>query len=105
MRYDTKITFYRDETKYNPKTSKREHVLNAFTRFANVTDLGTAKQVELLGKIIQGTKTVRLPSKNFTEWDYLTIMDNHTHYKFKSSIKVLKGFAMIVGEDNENSKN
>lgn len=100
MRYDTKITFYRNETKYNPKTSKREHVLNAFTRFANVTDLGTAKQVELLGKISQGTKTIRLPSKNVAEWDYLTIMGDHTHYKFKSSIKVLKGFAMIVGEDN-----
>lgn len=100
MRYDTEITFYRDETKYNPKTSKREHIKTSFTRFANVTDLGTAKQVKLLGKITQGTKTVRLPSNNLSEWDYLTIMGDHTHYKFKSSIKVLKGFAMIVGEDN-----
>lgn len=100
MRYDTEITFYRDETKYNSKTSKREHIKTSFTRFANVTDLGTAKQVELLGKITQGTKTVRLPSNNLSEWDYLTIMNNHTHYKFKSSIEALKGFVMIVGEDN-----
>ena len=100
MRYDTKITFYRDETKYNPKISKREHVQKSWSRFANVTDLSTTKQVELLGGIKEGTKTVRLPSKNLSEWDYLTIQDNLKHYRFNSSIKVLKGFAMIVGEDN-----
>ena len=100
MRYDTKITFYRDETKYNPKTSKREHVKKSWSRFANVTDLGTSKQVELLGGIKEGTKVVRLPSNNLPQWDFLTIEDNSIHYRFDSSVKVLKGFAMIVGKDN-----
>lgn len=100
MRYDTKITFYRDETKYNPKTSKREHVQNSWSRFANVTDLSTSKQVELLGGIKEGTKTVRLPSNNLPQWDFLTIEGDSIHYRFNSSIEVLKGFAMIVGKDN-----
>ena len=100
MRYDTKITFYRDETKYNPETSKHDHIKKTWSRFANVTDLGTTKQVELLGGIKEGTKTVRLPFKNLPEWDYLTIEDSLKRYRFNSSVKVLKGFAMIVGEDN-----
>ncbi|TLQ21729.1 hypothetical protein [Lactobacillus helveticus] len=100
MRYDTKITFYRDETKYNPKNSKREHIQKSWSIFANVTDLSTSKQVELLGGIKEGTKTVRLPFNNLPQWDFLTIEDNSIHYRFNSSIKVLKGFAMIVGKDN-----
>lgn len=100
MRYDTKTTFYRDETKYNPKTSKREHIQRSWSRFANVTDLSTAKQVELLGGIKEGTKTVRLLSNDLPQWDFLTIEDDSIHYRFNSSIKVLKGFAMIVGKDN-----
>lgn len=100
MRYDTKITFYRDETKYNPKTSKHEHIQESWSRFANVTDLSTSKQVELLGGIKEGTKTVRLSSNNLLQWDFLTIEGNSIHYRFNSSIKVLKGFAMIVGRDN-----
>ncbi len=100
MRYDTKITFYRDKAKYNPKTSKHEHIQKSWSRFANVTDLSTSKQVELLGGIKEGTKTVRLLSNDLPQWDFLTIGDDSIHYRFNSSIKVLKGFAMIVGKDN-----
>lgn len=100
MRYDTKITFYRDKTKYNPKTSKRDHIQKSRSRFANVTDLSTSKQVELLGGIKEGTKTVRLPSNELLQWDFLTIEGDSSYYRFNSSVEVLKGFAMIVGKDN-----
>lgn len=101
MRYDTKVVFYKDEKGiYNPKTSKHEHKLISWNVWANVTDLGSAKQVELLGKISQGTKTVRLISKLDNPWDYLMIENDGNHYRFKSSIDVSKGFAMIVGQDN-----
>lgn len=100
MRYDTRVTFYKDNgAKYDPRTSKHVHNYSKFTEWANVTDLGTQKQVELLGAIKQGTKTVRLlepPSK----WDYLQIEDSPIKYRFNSSIHVSKGYAMIVGEDN-----
>lgn len=101
MRYDTKVVFYKDEKGiYNPKTSKHEHKFTSWNVWANVTDLGTAKQVELLGKISQGTKTVRLPSEISAAWDYLMIENDNIQYRFKASIDVLKGYAMIVGQDN-----
>lgn len=101
MRYDTKITFYKDNgTGYDPRTSKHIHKLISWYKWANVTDLSTKKQVELLGGIKQGMKNVRLSSKINEKWDYLTIADDSTHYRFNSSVKVLKGFAMIVGQDN-----
>lgn len=100
MRYDTKIHFYRDEEGYNPKTSKHEHKLIDWSAWANVTDLSTAKQVELLGSIKQGVKTIRLISKPTEHWDYLTIGLNKTKYRFNSSLEVLKGYAMVVGQDN-----
>lgn len=105
MRYDTKLYFWKDGTdKYNPVTHKHDNNLKlVFTAYANVTDLGLTNQVELLGGIKEGSKTIRLayePEHN-GEWDYMTI-DNHVSpkYRFVSSINVLKGYAMIVGLDN-----
>lgn len=104
MRYDTKVIFYKDEKdKYNPRTSKHEHSIKSWTMLANVTDLGTNKQVELLGGLSQGAKTVRLPSEISAAWDYLMIENDNIQYRFKASIDVLKGYAMIVGQDNGQS--
>lgn len=105
MRYDTKVYFWKDGTgKYNPVTHKHEKSIQlTCTAYANVTDLGLTNQVELLGGIKEGSKTIRLahePEHN-GEWDYMTI-DSHVSpkYRFVSSINVLKGYAMIVGRDN-----
>lgn len=101
MRYDTKITLYKNNgSGYNPRTSKHIHKLTSWNEWANVTDLSTKKQVELLGSIKQGSKTIRFPLAIDKKWDYLTIENDPTHYRFNSSVKVLKGFAMIVGQDN-----
>lgn len=100
MRFDTKITFYRKvDIDYNPKTSKHIYKLISWQEWANVTDIGTASQVELLGKIEQGVKTIRLIQQP-ANWDYLQIKDSSTRYRFNSSINALKGYAMIVGQDN-----
>ena len=105
MRYDTKVYFWKTGTgKYNPITHRHDNKLKlVFTTYANVTDLGLNKQVELLGGIKEGSKTIRLahePEYN-GEWDFMTV-DNHISpkYRFVSSINVLKGYAMVVGKDN-----
>lgn len=101
MRYDTIVSFFRDaDGKYNPRTHKHNSepiFVDSF--FANVTDLGLKNQVQLLGGIKQGTKTVRLKEKVANDWDYLTIDGDDRKYRFISSLSVQKGYAVIVGED------
>lgn len=104
LRYDTKVYFW-GETKriYNPITHKSENEISSKeVRFANVTDLGLQKQVQLLGGIKAGSKTVRLQKDDLSNWSYMTFDKEGTgiKYRFVSSLDVLKGFAMIVGKDN-----
>lgn len=101
MRYDTIVSFFRDaDGKYNPRTHKHNsEPIFVDSVFANVTDLGLKNQVQLLGGIKQGTKTVRLKEKVAAAWDYLTIDGDDRKYRFISSLSVQKGYAVIVGED------
>lgn len=101
MRYDTIVSFFRDaDGKYNPRTHKhnREPIFVGSV-FANVTDLGLKNQVQLLGGIKQGSKTVRMTENLDKDWDYMTIDSDERKYRFISSLNVLKGHAVIVGED------
>ena len=104
MRYDTKVYFWSNqEKKYNPHTHKYDTGTSKVdTRFANVTDLSTQKQVQFLGGIKTGTKTVRLIANDMPKWDYITLDSAGTgiKYRFVTSVEVLKGYAMIVGTDN-----
>ena len=103
MRYDTKVYFWTESEKYNPlKHSKEKHIQLTHSAYANVTDLGIAKQVELLGGIKNGTKTIRLVDEFTDQWDYITLdaEGKGKKYRFISSLNVLKGYAMIVGTDN-----
>lgn len=101
MRYDTIVSFFKDaDGKYNPRTHKHNSepvFINSI--FANVTDLGLKNQVQLLGGIKQGPKTVRMTKKLGENWDYMTIDGDERKYRFISSLSMLKGYAMIVGED------
>ena len=101
MRYDTIVSFFRDaDGKYNPRTHKHNsEPIFVDSVFANVTDLGLKNQVQLLGGIKQGTKTVRLKEKVATNWNYLTIDGDDRKYRFISSLNVQKGYTVIVGED------
>lgn len=102
MRYDTKVYFCKDETgKYNPVTHKHDNNLKlVFTAYANVTDLGLAKQVELLGSIKEGSKTIRMIDLPPDKYDFIKIENDSHKYRFVSSLNVSKGYAMIVGRDN-----
>lgn len=101
MRYDTIVSFFRDaDGKYNPRTHKHNsESIFVGSVFANVTDLGLKNQVQLLGGIKQGSKTVRMTENLDKDWEYMTIDGDEHKYRFVSSIAVLKGYAMIVGED------
>ena len=102
MRYDTKVYFWKTGTgKYDPFTHKHDNNLKlVFTAYANVTDLGLAKQVELLGSIKEGSKTIRIIDLPPDKYDFIKIENDPHKYRFVSSLNVSKGYAMIVGRDN-----
>ena len=101
MRYDTIVSFFKDAgQKYNPRTHKHNsEPIFVDSIFANVTDLGLKNQVQLLGGIKQGSKTVRMTEKLDKDWDYMTIDGDDRKYRFISSLNLSKGYAVIVGED------
>ena len=101
MRYDTIVSFFKySEGKYNPSTHKHNcEPIFGDSVFANVTDLGLKNQVQLLGGIKQGSKTVRMTENLDENWDYMTIDGDERKYRFISSLNLSKGYAMIVGED------
>ena len=103
MRYDTPIHFWsKGAGKYDPITHKHEtNPVEIKMEYCNATDLGTSKQVQLLGSLTLGSKTVRLKDSPNFKYDYITFDDNPKRYHFISSLNVLKGYAMIVGEDND----
>lgn len=102
MRYDTKVTFWSEGTdKYNPITHKHEiKAKKVASEYCNVTDLGTSKQVELLGALKEGSKTIRMVALPKFKYDYITVEKDSYKYRFRSSLNVLKGYAIIVGRDN-----
>lgn len=102
MRYDTKVYFWKNGTdKYNPVTHKHDNNLKlVFTAYANVTDLGLTNQVELLGGIKEGSKTIRIIDLPPDKYDFIKIENDSYKYRFVSSLNVSKGYAMIVGRDN-----
>jgi predicted O-methyltransferase YrrM len=101
MRYDTVVSFFRDaDGKYNPRTHKHNNEpIFVDSVFANVTDLGLKNQIQLLGGIKQGSKTVRMTENLDENWDYMTIDSDERKYRFISSLNMSKGYAVIVGED------
>lgn len=102
MRYDTKVTFWSEGTdKYNPITHKHEiKAKKVASEYCNVTDLGTSKQVELLGALKEGSKTIRIIDLPTDKYDFIKIENDSHKYRFVSSLNVSKGYAMIVGRDN-----
>lgn len=102
MRYDTSVSFWSEgSNKYNSLTHKHEKTpTKVDEKYCNVTDLGTAKQVELLGSIKQGSKTIRMIDLPPDKYDFIKIENDSHKYRFVNSLNVSKGYAMIVGRDN-----
>lgn len=94
--------YYQDENSYDPYSDEdisTEPKLVA-KRYANVTDVGTNRLVELFGKLNQNAKVVRLDSPVNELWSYLTIDDGSIQYRLEIQRQPLKGTTLIVGEDN-----
>lgn len=94
--------YYQDENSYNPyldEDTPAEPKLVA-KRYANVTDVGTNRLVELFSKLNQNAKVVRLDSPVNELWSYLTIDDGSIKYRLEIQRQPLKGTTLIVGEDN-----
>lgn len=106
MRYDSLVTFWQEKEFYNPVTKKHEKKEVQLTQmFCNVTDLGIKRQVELLGGIDEGSKTVRMMALPPNQYDYIKIAGSNEKYRFISSLHVQKGYAMIVGVDSGRNQN
>ena len=103
MRKTQIIRFYfQDENSYDPYSDEdtpAEPKLVA-KRYANVTDVGTNRLVELFSKLNQNAKVVRLDSPVNELWSYLTIDDGSIKYRLEIQSQPLKGTTLIVGEDN-----
>lgn len=94
--------YYQDENSYDPYSDEdisTEPKLVA-KRYANVTDVGTNRLVELFSKLNQNAKVVRLDSPVNKLWSYLTIDDGSIKYRLEIQRQPLKGTTLIVGEDN-----
>lgn len=102
MIFDSNVTFYNAATrKYNPKTHKYEgNPEKVGEIYANVTDVGTDRSVQVLGNLNANSRVIRSYEEPPASWDYCLI-DNHvTKYRLQTSRKPLKLFTLIVGEDN-----
>lgn len=97
MRFDTKVTFYKESTRYVPGQgyggkSKVAEIM------ANVTDLGTNRSKQLFGEVDTGNKVIRLVRPVGSDWDALTIERDLKTYVSVTKTNVLKGLTLIVGE-------
>lgn len=102
MRFDQRIIFYSSsDRKYNPKTHQYEGGSSIVAKiYGNVTDVGTNRSVQVLGNLNAKAKTIRLVSEPPLAWSYLMIEGSDTHYRLTTDRKPLKGYTLIVGEDN-----
>lgn len=103
MRKTQIIRFYfQDENGYNPYAEEDTITSPKLVaqRYANVTDVGTNRLVELFSRLDQNAKVVRLDSPVNNTWSYLTIDEGSIKYRLETQRQPLKGTTLIVGEDN-----
>lgn len=94
--------YYQDENSYDPYAEEDTITSPKLVaqRYANVTDVGTNRLVELFSRLDQNAKVVRLDSPINEAWSYLTIDDGSIKYRLETQRQPLKGTTLIVGEDN-----
>lgn len=94
--------YYQDENSYDPYSDEDMSTNPKLVaqRYANVTDVGTNRLVELFSSLNHNAKVVRLDSPVSEKWSYLTIDDGSIKYRLQTLRQPLKGTTLIVGEDN-----
>ena len=101
MRFDTLVSFWTEHTGYDPdsgQSAAKPKLVAAI--YANVTDVGIDRTVQVLGSIAIKAKTVRLLDAPPAVWGYLTLgTDDETHYRLTTGREPLHGHTLIVGED------
>lgn len=101
MRKTQIIKFYfQDENGYDPYAEEDTITSPKLVaqRYANVTDVGTNRLVELFSRLDQNAKVIRLESPVNELWSYLTIDDGSIKYRLEIQRQPLKGTTLIVGE-------
>lgn len=101
MRYDKLVKFHTvTNSEYDPVTGEYPDDTEEVTELvANVTDLGTARSIELFGDLHIRRKVVRFTVEPLTVWDYLTIDGEANTYVLETRMNTSKGNAIIVKED------
>ena len=94
--------YFQDENGYDPYAEEDTITSPKLVaqRYANVTDVGTNRLVELFSRLDQNAKVIRLESPVNDSWSYLTIDDGSIKYRLEIQRQPLKGTTLIVGEDN-----
>ena len=94
--------YFQDENGYDPYAEEDTITSPKLVaqRYANVTDVGTNRLVELFSRLDQNAKVIRLESPINEAWSYLTIDDGSIKYRLETQRQPLKGTTLIVGEDN-----
>lgn len=101
VRFNHEVKFYNtSKRRYNPKTSQYEGGEEMVAdRMADITDVGTTRSVQLFGSIVQGVRELRLVEPVDSVWAYLTIDDQPTKYRMRTTTTPLKNVSLLVGED------
>lgn len=102
MVFDSEVVFYNaEERKYNPKTHKYEGGPKEVGRvYANVTDVGTNRSVQILGNLNANDKVIRTYDEPPAKWDYCLINGHVTRYEITTRRDNLKLITLVVGENN-----
>lgn len=100
MRYDRIATFYKDgEPKLNTSTGEYDKSpVKQAVMIANVTQVGTDRQVATFGELDQTSLTVRTDELPPVGWSYLMLDGSSKHYKQTTSRNYTVTHTLIVSE-------
>ncbi len=102
MRFDTGVSFVKQVGgQYDPYTSKPTNVVNkAVNDMANITEATAATQQAVIGKIMPHSLIIRTRERPGIRFDYVLITGRDGKWKPIHEIRTLKGYSLMVGEDN-----
>lgn len=84
---------------YDPISGEDVSIGNTVNRWANVTDLGTEKTVELFGGLENRYIAIRVQAGEVPPgWDTLTVGTEKTVYQKTTGREALKGAAILARE-------
>lgn len=103
MRYDKGVQFVKQVSgNYNPQTSTVDNVVNkAVGDMANITEATATTQKAVLGEIRPRVLMIRTRERPGIRFDYVLIDGSKEKWKQIHEVRTLKGFALMVGEQDD----